>query len=304
MKKIVTAITFLSVLLFCQIPAVKASTIAGTSCNKVGVTKVVSSKKHTCIKLGSKLYWDNGTTVKKTSTLVNLPASCTIAVPQWGLLPNSDGRGGNVVFSALIVNSSISNVATDVRILMEWFDRSGLTFKETIEIPKIYPGAMPFGGFEYYEINGLNNRERPNDIRLSSKCSSRPIKPSDLVNGKFATLTGTTPIQLTIDQGDSEDNSSPAYYGSSSLIFDNIFNKKFKLDYPSQLKIYGVIKDRLGNTVGGYNGQISSERNDISVIYPGDSPRIDLDIFFMSPINDSILKKFAIFEYVIVPDID
>ena len=74
--------------------------------------------------------------------------------------------------------------------------------------------------------------------------------------------------------------------------------------YPSQLKIYGVIKDRLGNTVGGYNAEISSEGSGISTLYPGDSSRIDVDVFFMSPEDVSILKKFSIFEYVIVPDID
>ncbi len=304
MKKRVTTVSIVVILIFGFSPAVEASTIAGTPCKKVGTTKIVSSKKHTCIKLGTKLYWDNGTTVKKSSGLLNLPATCTIAVPQWGLVPNSDGRGGSLVYSALIVNSSISNVATDVRVLLEWYDESGLSFRETIEIPKIYPGAMPFGGIEYYEINGLNNRERPDDVTLKSNCSSRPIKQSDLINGKFATLTGTTPIQLTVETGDGEDMGSPTYYGTSSLILQNIFNKKFRLDYPSQLKIYGVIKDRLGNTVGGYNGQISAERNDISVIYPGDSPRVDVDVFFMSPENESVLKKFSILEYVIIPDLD
>ena len=302
MRKLVSLLA--AVLIIGPIPVAEASTIAGTSCKKVGTTKVVSSKKHTCIQLGVKLYWDNGKTVKKTNNVLNFPATCTIAVPQWGLVPNPQGTGGSVVFSALIVNSSITNVATDVRVFMEWYDEPGVSFRDTIEIPKIYPGAMPFGGIESYEVNGLNNRERPYDVTLKSKCSSKPINKTDLIDGKFATLTGTAPIQLTADKDDGYEDFSPTYYGTSSFIVPNIFNKKLKLDYPSQLKIYGVIKDRLGNTVGGYNGQISAEGSGISVIYPGDSPRIDVDVFFMSPDDVSILKKFSIFEYVIVPDID
>jgi hypothetical protein len=302
MKKLVPLLAV--VLIIGPIPVVDASTIAGTPCKKAGTTKVVSSKKHNCIQLGQKLYWDNGKIVKKTNNVLNLPATCTIAVPQWGLLPNPEGTGGSLVFSALIVNSSITNVATDVRVLLEWYDESGVSYRDTIEIPKIYPGAMPFGGIESYEINGLNNRERPDDISLKSKCSSKPINKADLIDGKFATLTGTAPIQITVDEGDGEGEYSPTYYGTSSLIVRNIFNKKFKLAYPSQLKIYGVLKDRLGNTVGGYNGQISSEGSGISTLYPGDSPRIDINLFFISPDDVSILKKFSVFEYVIIPDID
>ena len=301
MKKLVPLLA--AVLIIGPIPVVDASTIAGTPCKKAGITKVVSSKKHNCIQLGQKLYWDNGKIVKKTNNVLNLPATCTIAVPQWGLVPNPEGTGGSLVFSALIVNSSITNVATDVRVLLEWYDESGVSYRDTIEIPKIYPGAMPFGGIESYEINGLNNRERPDDVTLKSKCSSKPINKNDLIDGKFATLTGTAPIQLTVDNSDVYEGYSPTYYGTSSLIVRNIFNKKLKLEYPSQLKIYGVIKDRLGNTVGGYNGQILSEGNEISTLYPGDSPRINVELFFMSLDDASILKKFSIFEYVIVPDI-
>lgn len=300
MRKLIPLLA--AVLIITPVPIASAATIAGTSCKKVGTTKVVSSKKHTCIQLGSRLYWDNGKIVKKTNNALNFPATCTIAVPQWGLLPNLQGTGGNVVFSALIINSSITNVATDVRVFLEWYDESGVSFRQTIEIPKIYPGAMPFGGIESYEVNGLNNRERPDDVTLKSNCSSKPTKQSDLINGKFATLTGTAPIQITVDKSFEMD--PPQYYGTSSFIVPNIFNRKLQLEYPSQLKIYGVIKDRLGNTVGGYNGEISSEGNEISVIYPGDSPRIDVDVFNMSPDDVSILKKFSIFEYVIVPDLD
>ena len=54
---LVIAITLM--LTFTAIPAYSAS-ISGTSCTKVGTTKIVSSKKYTCIKSGKKLIWDKG----------------------------------------------------------------------------------------------------------------------------------------------------------------------------------------------------------------------------------------------------
>ena len=42
-----------------------AKPVAGNSCSKVGVTAVFNKKKFTCIKLGKKLYWDNGVSIKQ-----------------------------------------------------------------------------------------------------------------------------------------------------------------------------------------------------------------------------------------------
>lgn len=43
----------------------------GTSCTKAGATSTQNGKKFTCIKLGSKLYWDNGVTVKTATSSTN-----------------------------------------------------------------------------------------------------------------------------------------------------------------------------------------------------------------------------------------
>ncbi len=43
-----------------------AADIAGTNCSKSGLTKTVSGKKYTCIKLGKSLYWNNGVKVGAT----------------------------------------------------------------------------------------------------------------------------------------------------------------------------------------------------------------------------------------------
>jgi hypothetical protein len=45
-----------------------AAEIAGTKCSKSGLTKTVSGKKYTCIKLGKSLYWNNGVKVNVSPT--------------------------------------------------------------------------------------------------------------------------------------------------------------------------------------------------------------------------------------------
>ena len=46
-------------------PVSSASVTSGTKCPKVGAKQIVKGKVFTCIKLGSKLYWNNGVMVKK-----------------------------------------------------------------------------------------------------------------------------------------------------------------------------------------------------------------------------------------------
>jgi hypothetical protein len=60
----VTALTI--ALAFNAIPAYSAS-ISGTTCTKAGSTKIVSSKKYTCIKSGKKLIWDKGVSLPVTA---------------------------------------------------------------------------------------------------------------------------------------------------------------------------------------------------------------------------------------------
>ena len=45
-----------------------AAEIAGTKCSKSGLTKTLSGKKYTCIKLGKSLYWNNGVKVNVSPT--------------------------------------------------------------------------------------------------------------------------------------------------------------------------------------------------------------------------------------------
>ena len=67
MKRIlVGALTSALLLLFFPSASIAAVT-PGTKCAKAGVKQVDKGKTYTCIKLGKKLYWNNGVVVKVTS---------------------------------------------------------------------------------------------------------------------------------------------------------------------------------------------------------------------------------------------
>jgi hypothetical protein len=65
-----------------------AAVTAGTSCKKAGTKETYKGKTYTCIKLGKKLYWNNGVKVSKypksLSVSIYVPAQGRI---YWGPLP-------------------------------------------------------------------------------------------------------------------------------------------------------------------------------------------------------------------------
>ncbi len=54
-----------------------AAEISGTKCTKVGSTKDFQGKRFTCIKLGKKLYWNNGTAIAKPSAKPSATSNLT-----------------------------------------------------------------------------------------------------------------------------------------------------------------------------------------------------------------------------------
>ena len=51
------------------VPTAYAATITpGTACKSAGQKATYKGKSYTCIKLGKKLYWDNGVPIKKPNT--------------------------------------------------------------------------------------------------------------------------------------------------------------------------------------------------------------------------------------------
>lgn len=86
MKKLTLISIALTLLLATGFSTVaSATTAAGAACSKLGVTQIVSSKKFTCIKSGSKLVWDKGVAVKPAPAATAPVISLDNLDPSWTL---------------------------------------------------------------------------------------------------------------------------------------------------------------------------------------------------------------------------
>jgi len=282
----------------------------GTKCSKAGSTAVYAGKKYTCIKLGAKLYWDNGKVLSSLDAIAKLPATCTISVPQWRSVPENrppwqGGQTGRVYFSSLIVNSSLSNVATNVRITAQWYDASGLSYKKSYRISKIYPGAIPFGFIEGYSDDDEQYPTEPLDITLSSTCSSAPLGKSELINGDFPVIKGKAPIEIRTDE---EEAGYPIVELIANLVITNSLKKDLILSSEGNsgnATIYGHLKDNLGNVLGGFTSRLNKyETMNFDEISSGETAKIGLqiDFFWSFPSDKASLRRFTVFEYVIIFD--
>lgn len=282
-------------------PGIAASKIVpGSNCAKAGITQNYNGKKFTCIKLGSKLYWNNGISIPKLNNQFNIPATCTVISPQWRTLSElgSSNTDGYILLSALIVNSSPSFVATNVRIVIEWFDSIGLSNRQVIRIPRIYPGTVPFGDISSFSYNGLDFPEMPQEIKVTSSCGSSLLDRKELINGSMPVISGKAPITVETVNG-------PVYPESqiyANLVVTNIFKKELIISGerpPANANIYGFIKDKFGNILSGYNGWVAGDLFELS---PGDSTKVQMWMFEGAGLDPNLLNRFAFLEYVIIPD--
>jgi len=292
-----------------SVPPVHAANItAGSPCKSAGQKVIFKGKSHTCIKLGKKLYWDNGVTVKgKSGTPIAMPATCAVQNLQIRSISESgiSNADGIVMFSADIANASNSQVATQVKIYVEWYDSVGISYKNTLLIPRIYPGQkIDFGSVETFQNGGGKNKSFPDEplrISLRSSCKSSAPDPKELINGKFPILTGTAPVIVKEASFDGIQET----YVSSSLILTNIFEKDMVISYEvypesnKKVNIYGVFKDKFGNTIGGYTEYV---RGDLQTLEKGDTARIDLSLFDLSDADRDFIERVATFTYTVIID--
>jgi hypothetical protein len=68
MKRFLSFAITIAIVVSLSTPMTMAAEIAGTKCTKVGITKDSNGKRFTCIKLGKKLYWNNGRAIANPST--------------------------------------------------------------------------------------------------------------------------------------------------------------------------------------------------------------------------------------------
>ena len=79
MKRLVGYLLVILFTLSVSAPLAHSAVTPGSKCSKTGVKQVFRGKTYTCIKLGKKLYWNNGVVVKVTS--LPSPTVTVIATP-------------------------------------------------------------------------------------------------------------------------------------------------------------------------------------------------------------------------------
>ncbi len=270
---------------------------AGETCPKDRMTQTAGNKKYTCIKLGTKLYWNNGVLVKKQSNspisaLLKIPATCTVLFPEWTLMRSREGSG-EVSYSAMILNSSVSFSAVNIMVYIDWYDEYGQVKSEKIAIPKLIPGqSVALGQYSFYSINQSPKQPEPNEISIRSTCKSERFKKV------LPTLTGKSPVKVEVIK-EFEDSDSRIVYINSTVLFDNKFSKTLTCDPKCNYQIYGVFKDNFDNIFGGFSGDPYTTKD----IAPGDSGVIDvsIELGFTDYLPPEWLERVTRFDYTIIP---
>lgn len=286
------------------IPAAQAAKITpGTSCKTAGQKATFNGKAYTCIKLGKKLYWDNGVPTKKPSTSVlDIAASCNVAVPSWRMELSDlwlDYR--DVWFSAMLVNASIKNMATDVNVYVEYIDSFGVFKRDKIVVPKLFPGqALEFGGGAIF-----TEGKYPTDVNIRTTCKSTPWKQYKVITGKSSVSLEQLTEEFSGQNygGKRRDITQTDVTLKTKIIIDNVFDRALTCNSGKcNFGLYGTFKDAFGNTFGGVSTDYLSESFE-DEIEPGETGYINLQL---GPLLTDVplypwLSRVTRFEYTLVP---
>jgi hypothetical protein len=119
MKKSLLVVSLITFLSFNTLVSAEAAVKAGTTCPKAGKTSTSNGRIYTCIKLGSKLYWNNGTVVKPSSTTKQPTASVSGTVSQQNAAKKA---------TSYLRNSSFSRSGLIKQLEFEGFNNADATF--------------------------------------------------------------------------------------------------------------------------------------------------------------------------------
>ena len=285
-----------------SLPSAHAAKVTpGSSCKSAGQKATYKGKSYTCIKLGKKLYWDNGVPSKKTSTsLLDTPASCNVAVPFWRIEePRLWFDDKDVWVSAMLVNASIKFMATDINVYIDYSDNYGVIKREKIVVPKLFPGqTLEFGTGAIF-----TDGKFPTEVNFRSTCKSKEWKKYKVITGKASVNLEQFDEELSTNiKGVNRDIVETWVTLRSKIIIDNVFNQDLECSSKCNFGFYGTFKDSFGNTYGGVAGDILGESwaNDIE---PGGIGLIDLQvvtIFTDLPLYPW-LSRVTQFEYTLIP---
>lgn len=291
-------------LIVSAVPSASASVTPGTKCSKAGVKQTFKGKVFTCIKLGSKLYWNNGVNAVKTDTKVpTMPATCKIldekSTPLISKVDKKGQASGLILYTGKLQNLSPENMATDVIVYFDWFDSLGQYNREKITIPRLLPGQiLEFGHTGYWnESSRVVRDKRPDYIEMKSSCKSQAFTQKKvLISGKGV----VKPESGIIDELDGVVTIQFEAY--SEILLSNTFDKTLYCRDRSgcNFGLYVVFKDNYGNVIGGsmdqglYNAEI--EPGDSGVLTSGFS------FYFDNLPVDQLLSRITRYEYTLVPN--
>ena len=291
-------------LIVSAVPSSSASVTPGSKCSKAGAKQTFKGKVFTCIKLGSKLYWNNGVIAVKTDAKVpTVPATCNLLDQKSvSIISQVDKKGllsGLVLYTGKLQNVSPVNMATDVIVYFDWFDSLGQYNREKITIPRLLPGqVLEFGHTGYWNNSSrLVRDKRPDYIEMKSSCKSQAFTQKKvLLSGKGV----IKPESGIIDELDGVVTIQWEAY--SEILLSNTFDRALYCRDQSgcNFGLYVVFKDSFGNVIGGsmnqglYNDEI--EPGDSGVLTSG------FTLYFDNLPVDQLLSRITRYEYTLVPN--
>jgi hypothetical protein len=303
-KRLLIPILLALSLIVSAVPSSSASVTPGSKCSKAGAKQTFKGKVFTCIKLGSKLYWNNGVIAVKTDAKVpTVPATCNLLDQKSvSIISQVDKKGllsGLVLYTGKLQNVSPVNMATDVIVYFDWFDSLGQYNREKITIPRLLPGqVLEFGHTGYWNNSSrLVRDKRPDYIEMKSSCKSQAFTQKKvLLSGKGV----IKPESGIIDELDGVVTIQWEAY--SEILLSNTFDRALYCRDQSgcNFGLYVVFKDSFGNVIGGsmnqglYNDEI--EPGDSGVLTSG------FTLYFDNLPVDQLLSRITRYEYTLVPN--
>lgn len=293
----------LSLIVF-GIPSSNAAVIPGSKCSKVGTKQTYKGKIFTCIKLGSKLYWNNGVIAKKDEIKASgIPATCNITDEKTtfvvGGISNTGEQSGTILYSGKLQNVSPKSTATNINVYFDWFDSLGQFNREKITFPRLLPGqVLEFGTSSNWTYESSSKvTKQPDLITMRSTCRSEDFKlRTNLILGKSV----VTPVSSVVDENNGV--VTIMWEVAPQIVVDNIFDKSLscKEQVDCNFSLYVIYKDNFGNVIGGsLGGVLDSEE-----IEPGDSGVMTTatTIYFDDLPVDTLLSRITRYEYTLVPN--
>jgi hypothetical protein len=288
MKRVGVCILLVASLILTALPGANAAATPGSKCSKVGVKQTYRGKVYTCIKLGKKLYWNNGVKVTKprpiptpkpTPTPTPTPTKPTLQV----LESHFGKEGSRDCWITLRVKNSNQFVSPRFVVTSEIISDKGLY------IPGIYnyiPSLDPGEEYWSYQSQICLNDENPAKTTIKSITEYGYY----LNNERDRGVSGERPKILSVK--DLLPNQNYKVKGKYEIQIQN--NSPDKTLGPQTL-IQIVYFDSNSKPTGGWNGRLNRS---IPPSITGTLSFTDFDQITSQPIPNHSSFKVSVSQYL------